>query len=225
MLTNMPYIPGSSLKGKLRSLAEKRGPNTPQNQPMGEGIRIHACGSQDCKVCLLYGVPASDKPSSPTRLMVKDVFLDDKKNERLFMAETDQPFTEVKYEVAIDRVTAKANPRPVERVPAGSTFGPMEMTLNIYRFSDLDLFQELLEVMRLLEDDYLGGGGSRGSGRIEFRELSVTIKPIDSYSQPQATLYSTDPTTLKGLIEQEEVLVKKMKELIRIPARSKPSNG
>jgi CRISPR-associated protein Csm3 len=205
LLTNEPYIPGSSLKGKLRSLAEKRA-NAVQNQGMGRGIRIHVCKNQDpCKICKLYGVPA-ENAQEPTRLAVKDMFLSPDSKTRLEAAETDLPFTEVKFEAAIDRVTAKANPRPVERVPRDTLFTGMEMVVTIYESSDFSLVFDLLETMRLLEDDFLGGSGSRGSGRICFEGLSITIKPAAFYHDPTTPIYQASFNSLDSLLSQKASL-------------------
>jgi CRISPR-associated protein Csm3 len=199
-LTNLPYIPGSSLKGKLRSLAEKSTLGLSFDFPPRAQTQIHVCASPDCKVCALYGVPA-EKAHLPTRLVVRDIPLTAESQKRLKEIDTDLPFTEVKYEAAIDRVTAKANPRPLERVPADSVFGPLEMILNIYRAQDFERLFDLLEAMRLLEDDYLGGAGSRGSGRVQFEGLSIKVKPVSLYGQPGQAASAFEPE----LPEEERV--------------------
>jgi CRISPR-associated protein Csm3 len=191
-LTNEPFIPGSSLKGKLRSLAEKREPNLVQNKSIGKNVKIHVCETKAayrvCPVCRLYGVPGQMESSAPTRLVVRDIFLNQESKDRLNAADTDLPFTEVKYEAAIDRVTSEATPRPLERVPADSVFAPFEIVFSVYEKSDLKLLARLVEAMRLLEDDYLGGSGSRGSGKIRFEKLAIQLKPVAVYMDPQASL-------------------------------------
>jgi len=131
-LTNRPYIPGSSLKGKIRSLLEKY-LGLPLNRPIGHTY-IHSCGKgdekkyPDCHVCQIFGVPGEVEFATPTRLVVRDVHLTDESARILTeQARTDLPYTEVKTEVAIDRVTSAANPRRIERVPAGASFGPAEL--------------------------------------------------------------------------------------------------
>jgi len=194
-LTNRPYIPGSSLKGKMRSLLEKY-KGLRQNQRIGQGY-IHSCGAdlrgeelrtrgrsdyQGCDVCQVFGVPGERDFSTPTRLVVRDVMMNEDSAERLKNAHTDLPFTEVKTEVSIDRVTSAANPRQMERVPAGTCFGPAELVYSIYSGDDCDprkdveRLQTLVEGLRLLEDDYLGGLGSRGSGKVCLKNLKVVVR-------------------------------------------------
>ncbi len=184
--TNQPYIPGTSLKGKLRSLAERREPGIEMNTRIGQGY-IHTCEDKKkridiCEVCKIFGMPGQAKANSPTRLVVRDVFLTEKSRDDLRSIDTDLPFTEIKYEASIDRVTAAATPRPVERVPAGAIFGDFEFIFSVYEQSDIDLLKKLFEYMRILEDDYLGGSGSRGYGKVKFENLILTIMPIESYA-------------------------------------------
>jgi CRISPR-associated protein Csm3 len=192
--TNEPYIPGSSLKGKMRSLSEKL-TGAPQNFTVHPGnregkgrVRIHVAHDADN----ISGKPDYDDPTygwinkvfgitgdagvwatAPNRLLVRDVLLAEASRDELNELKTDLPFTEVKWEAAIDRVTSAATPRQIERVPAGAVFGPMEFVFSLYEAGDDQLFGQVLTAMELLEDDYLGGHGSRGSGKIEFRTLRV----------------------------------------------------
>lgn len=159
-INNIPYIPGSSLKGKMRALVElyhgcaeeKRGTVGPSND------KNSVSGS-------LFGVAGDSNSSKPSRLIVRDAELD---VEACDFSNTDLPYTESKTEVAIDRVTSKANPRTFERVPAGAKF-KLNMVLNIFEGEDEEKLKNTLkQAMKLLEDDYLGGHGSRGYGQIKF---------------------------------------------------------
>lgn len=184
-VSGQPYIPGSSLRGKLRSLTEKYlGETTGQRISQSE---IHACKNKadylECPICNIFGITAEDF-NWPTRLLVRDVALDPDSAQSIRAAKTTLPYTEVKTEVAIDRITSQANPRDVERVPAGAVFGPMELVYNIYQEQDVSWLSVLLDAMQLLEDDYLGGHGSRGSGKIAFQNLSLTLKRANPYRQP-----------------------------------------
>lgn len=186
-LTNEPYIPGSSLRGKMRSLLE-RSHGLEYTQRIGPQVAIHRCANPEqyarCPVCVVFGVTSDERFATPARLLVRDVSLEQQSAARLERLKTTElPFTEVKWEVAIDRVTSAANPRQQERVPAGAVFGPFELVFSFYDnpSEDAARFGYVAEAMSLLEDDYLGGGGSRGSGRIAFRNLGVKVRTADDY--------------------------------------------
>jgi CRISPR-associated protein Csm3 len=87
----------------------------------------------------------------------------------------------VKSENAIDRITSQANPRTLERVPAGARFH-VRMVLDVLCEEDKALAARLIEGLRLLEDDALGGGGSRGSGRVRFANLKLVWRNRTFYS-------------------------------------------
>ncbi len=215
---NQPYIPGSSLKGKMRSLAEKL-IGAPQNFTVHQGdrqtgrgkVEIHSAqkGEEYEKywVNKVFGVTGDGGNwiSAPNRLIVRDVPMlsNPEANppregsvEHFLTIKTDLPFTEVKWEAAIDRVTSAATPRQIERVPAGAVFGPMELVFNVYLKEDVELFNNLLTAMQLLEDDYLGGHGSRGSGKIAFRDLNITLRRGGNYER------LTDPRFTGLTLEQ-----------------------
>ncbi|RLC85026.1 MAG: type III-A CRISPR-associated RAMP protein Csm3 [Chloroflexi bacterium] len=186
-LSNRPYIPGSSLKGKMRSQMEKFH-GLPQNRRIGQ-VTIHTCQNggdyANCVVCHIYGLPGDSDFSTSTRLVVRDVQLTKKSVKKLGSAKTDLPFSEVKWEAAIDRVTSAATLRQMERVPAGAVFGPVELVYSIYEQADVARFENVVEGMQLLEDDYLGGSGSRGSGKVAFRSIKLTAKSRANYRQGQ----------------------------------------
>lgn len=193
-LTNRPYIPGSSLRGKIRSLLEKYH-GLEQNQSIGQG-RIHSCTDEskysDCDVCQVFGVPGERKFATPTRLVVRDVHLSEGSAKKLEdSGRTDLPYTEVKTEVSIDRVTSAANPRQMERVPAGSTFGGAELVYSIYSGDDcdagkdVDRLRTVIEGLQLLEDDYLGGLGSRGSGKVRLQGIQVKVRAHGKLGEPE----------------------------------------
>ena len=207
-LTREPYIPGSSLRGKMRSLLDRH-LDRPLNKPIRQNpprVRIHECDKsadyKKCSVCQVFGVaPTRDmEDTMPTRLIVRDALLTAETRERFDEIDTDMPYTEVKTEVAIDRITSAATPRQHERVPAEATFGPMEMVHSLYTLDtdagasvdrEIELFDAVLTGMELLEDDYLGGSGSRGSGKIAFRKLRVIFKSRRYYEDPQAVPVTT----------------------------------
>ena len=188
-LTNRPYVPGSSLKGKMRSLLEKYHAK-PQNQRIGQGF-IHSCQTNEeyatCDICQVFGVPGERNFGTPTRLVVRDVHMSKESAEALEKANTDLPYTEVKTEVSIDRVTSAANPRQMERVPAGTVFSRAELVYSIYDGAgcdaqkDVQRLRVLAEGLQLLEDDYLGGQGSRGAGKIAIQNIKVAWRGGASY--------------------------------------------
>lgn len=162
---DVPYIPGSSLKGKMRCLLEQ------------------AAGAPkvglDEKVNNLFGITeskANNTSNQPSKIIVRDAMLsEDSKNMLLGCDNLDMPYTENKFENVIDRVKGIAqHPRQTERVPAGAEFCA-EFVINIW---DDDNEQEMMALfekgIRLLENDYLGGSGSRGYGQIKFGEMKKT---------------------------------------------------
>lgn len=188
-LNNEPYVPGSSLRGKMRALLERvRGLESESN---GEGgFRIHKTSKGDealfgwdpnTKLGRLFGV-AADKGGTPTRLIVRDAPLTPESAERLKNApNTDMPMTEVKTEVWIDRITSAANPRQTERVPAGAEFA-FELILTLVGGDDPAEYLNLVyEGLRLVEADTLGGKGSRGYGQVKFTVREVVARTAAQY--------------------------------------------
>lgn len=164
-LNNIPYIPGSSLKGKMRALVEiangcvevDRGKVGPSKDP-------------DSVSGKLFGVATGSDNNRPSRLIVRDAELD---VDACDFSNTELPYTESKTEVTIDRVTAKAMPRTFERVPAGAKF-KLNMVLNVFEGEDeKELKKTLKQAIELLQDDYLGGHGSRGYGQIKIEGLDI----------------------------------------------------
>ena len=94
----------------------------------------------------------------------------------------DDELTEVKSENAVDRITSQANPRTLERVPSGARFR-FRMVLDVLCEEDKPLLARVAEGLRLLEDDALGGGGSRGSGRVRFSGLNLAWRGKDYYAK------------------------------------------
>ena len=173
--TNFPYIPGSSIKGKMRSLMEWYHGNVAESN--GEPCK---CGA--CDICTVFGCSASNKGDDkekakkrgPTRLIVRDAKLSKKYADEFLVGKTH--LVEEKHENSINRITAVANPRPIERVVPGVEFD-FEMLFRVIELNETntqsdnnDLFKEIvLKSLALLEHDYLGGGGSRGNGKVSFQ--------------------------------------------------------
>lgn len=202
---NQPYIPGSSLKGKMRCLLEQVLGENPDGKSKNTGSIVSE----------LFGASEKDKhklPSCPSRLIVRDSFMTKDSVIKWQDSEfTDLPYTEVKMENTIDRLKGTAgNPRKTERVPAGVVF-EIKIVINLFHKPEASEAQleaqqkEYLETLeagfRLLEQDYLGGSGSRGYGQIEIQrekgKLQVAHYKINSGAvevAPQETQTYT-PTT------------------------------
>lgn len=174
---NQPYIPGSSLKGKIRSLLEiASGANA--------DTQFKDYSEQSIVIPQLFGWFGPDKKGgNPSRLIVRDANLTDKSVEHFENSEfTDLPYSEVKFENVINRLDGKAeHPRQIERVPAGAVFD-IEFVINIMDDSDEAAFLSLLKSgIALLENDYLGGSGTRGYGHVKIDLQEPIHKTADEY--------------------------------------------
>lgn len=162
---DVPYIPGSSLKGKMRCLLEQ----------VAGASKV----GLDAQVNNLFGITenkANNTENQPSKIIVRDAMLsDDSKKTLLDCDNLDMPYTENKFENVIDRVKGIAqHPRQTERVPAGAEFNA-EFLINVWDDDDEQELMALFEKgIRLLENDYLGGSGSRGYGQIKFGEMKKT---------------------------------------------------
>jgi CRISPR-associated protein Csm3 len=175
--TREPYIPGSSLKGKIRSLLEMRSGlmTVTGGKPLGADILRKksvegASRDEAMKILRIFGVSGADSDETseigPTRASFADCPLT--ANSRDLARANNWPLTEVKSENSIDRIKGVAqNPRFTERVPAGMEFDFMVALKKMATDSE-DLLDFLLEGMKLVEYDALGGSGSRGYGRVRF---------------------------------------------------------
>ena len=216
-----PYIPGSSLRGKIRSLLEQfSGAAVPSelvyvSRRKGQEVRIHQSDRPDDEICLLFGrnagrmervtgEPLDSHNATPARLAVFDAPLDLDSITAPMRENLDDELTEVKNENAIDRITSQANPRTLERVPAGARFR-VRFIVYILCDEDAPLIAQLVQGLRLLEDDALGGGGSRGSGLVHFTNLKLLWRNREYYSSgaPQKELLAgADVTALQKFITE-----------------------
>jgi CRISPR-associated protein Csm3 len=195
----LPYIPGSTLRGRLRSLLEQSsGLAVPSelvyvSKRKGQEVRIHQSNRADDDVCVLFGrnpgrverVSGDSLDAAnvtPSRLAVYDAPLVVESITPQMRENLDDELTEVKSENAVDRITSQANPRTLERVPAGARFR-IRLILDLLCEEDKALAARLAEGLRLLEDDALGGGGGRGSGRVKFASLKVAWRGKDYYAK------------------------------------------
>src|SRR5271165_3565952 len=203
----LPYVPGSSLRGKLRSLLEQTtGLAIPAelvylSKRRGQEVRIHQSDRPDDEICLLFGrnpgrlekvvggESMESGTASPARLTVYDAPLLADSITPQMRENLDDELTEVKSENAVDRITSQASPRTLERVPAGARFR-IRLILDVLCEEDKALAGRLAEGLRLLEDDALGGGGGRGSGRVKFGSLKLAWRGKDYYAKgtPETSL-------------------------------------
>lgn len=251
-LTRQPYLPGSSIKGKLRSILERL-LNKPVNRPGGSGTYRYESddlesgftevagqfiafeGARTCAVSRVFGStgtncwikssivrdqelerlnnPAITRDgeeylkvkgrNAPARLIVRDCHLLPDSAEKLQKIDTGLYMTEWKFENGIDRITAAANPRQLERVPAGSEF-KFELVYTVEDASQaVEDLKNLAIAVAILEDDALGGHGSRGYGKVRFQNFEFSYRDINQYRQlaSGATASLTSPFPIKDTSE------------------------
>src|SRR6266478_272616 len=162
----------------------------------GQEVRIHQSDRPDDEICLLFGRNPGrlDRVSgdaletsvaTPARLTLYDAPLIAESITPQMRENMDDELTEVKSENAIDRITSQANPRTLERVPAGARFH-FRVVMDVLCNEDKELFPRVIEGLRLMEDDSLGGGGSRGSGRVRFSGLKMVWRGRGFYASGAA---------------------------------------
>ncbi|MDG6027833.1 MAG: type III-A CRISPR-associated RAMP protein Csm3 [Candidatus Brocadia sp.] len=218
-VTKEPYIPGSSIKGKMRSLLEwklqlidtRKQVGEKKNKDFGEVHKFGGigCRTKDCPICVVFGTSADNAELGPTRLVVRDAFLCDKYRQELVKKSDWSPFdlTEDKSENSINRITARANPRNMERVIPGAKF-LFKMSYRVFERDlsdrkgdngngDEGLFSHVLDGLRLIEKDTLGGAGSRGCGQVSFK-IKVAENDWRTLDDVQPTDFNTDPVISPG---------------------------
>lgn len=233
-ITQQPYLPGSSIKGKLRSTLERL-LNKPLNRAGGSdtyryesddlengyteianGQFVAFEGAAICPVSRVFGSTGGSKcwlpttvaqeaelmernahtktidgvehvkvkgRNAPARLMVRDAHLLSESVKQLEKIDTGLYMTEWKFENGLDRVTAAANPRQLERVPAGAKFY-FEMTYTVENEAQaLEDLKNVAIALAILEDDALGGHGSRGYGKVRFENFEFYYRGVEQYRQ------------------------------------------
>ena len=180
-ITQEPYIPGSSIKGKVRSLLEWRS-GFVSNGPLGWPDYVNNHSDKVLAILKLFGVggqvltDAQAKEIGPTRLSFWDCSL---LPEWISSVRTSEgSYTEVKTENSIDRIAGTAkNPRQTERVPADARF---DFKVTVKVLDDENLLDTLLAGLKLLELDGIGGSVSRGYGKVKFEKLSLDGNDISA---------------------------------------------
>ncbi len=259
-LTQHPYLPGSSIKGKLRSILE-RFFNKPLNRNGGSGTYRYESddiedgytqidgqlipyqGAKNCPISRSFGSTGANNcwikksiaeeqklkfdetrsvngeeeeyakikgRNTPARLIIRDCYLEEDSADKLKRIDTGLYMTEWKFENGIDRVTSAANPRQLERVPAGSRF-KFEM---VYTVEDIEQAVEDLKniaiALTILEDDALGGHGSRGYGKIRFDNFYPSYHDFEAYRQQ----IETEKASFKSFISKRDQPIKNTSELL-----------
>ena len=160
--TNKPMIPGSSLKGKMRTLLAKR---------YNEVIQANPNNDAECITRVFGSAKKDDKGKvKPSKILISDMFV---VNEEEIRNRGIQNLTEVKFENSINRATAVANPRQIERAVKGLQFG-VDIIYEAEAGKEGEIEEDIkviAEAMRMLQYDYLGGSGSRGYGKVKFYNL------------------------------------------------------
>lgn len=179
-VSDLPFIPGSSLKGKLRSLFELNDKESAQSVMKNGG---NPATDDNSKAVKIFGVSADNNKALnfPTRLIVRDSFPTEESIELWNKQEDIVRGAELKDENKLNRITSAATPRSIERIPKGSVFA-FEFIFSVYE-EDEDNLMGVFEAMRLLEDNYLGGSGSRGYGKVKFANISITKRGQDYYKK------------------------------------------
>ena len=165
-LTKQPIIPGSSLKGKIRTLLAR-------SHSTKEYV-LNQIEDDIPQIKRLFGTAAQGSAGGKAaRLQFSDIRMTEESRRQFDRMDLDTYIGEIKFENGINRVTAGATPRQIERVPAGTEFA-FTLVYNIERMDELMEDMEMLrDGLHLLQMDYLGGHGSRGYGRISLREFTA----------------------------------------------------
>lgn len=161
--TNLPMIPGSSLKGKMRTLLAKT--------YNGNGKMPAKPDDDDERLIRLFG-SAKKERLKRSRIIISDMVMC---NDKELREQGLESMTEVKFENSINRLTAVANPRQIERAVRGSQFD-IDFIYEVEEENEIvEDFETLSQGMKLLQYDYLGGHGSRGYGKVKFNDLQADV--------------------------------------------------
>ena len=175
-VNGLPYIPGSSLKGKMRSILEIKAGTFNQ-------VKGGPCTCGNCDICKMFGCGSPKDAKEMTRFIFRDAMITTESEKVLREAQEEKGvnFAEVKSENWIDRKTGRAGNgglRTQERVPEGTTF-KFEISIRVFDTDDKTDFQnKIQEGLKLMEQDYLGSSGSRGYGKIKFLDLTFDNQPF-----------------------------------------------
>ena len=187
--TQQPYIPGSSLKGKMRSLLEWRSGvvGESKGKPVSISLLNELSGNKKHLaeiIIRLFGTAGDSKNDTQaeaigiTRLSFWDCSLSTEWLEKV--EKNNWLYTEAKSENTINRITGTAdNPRQTERVPAEAVFD-FKLGMKIVEDSEQSFVETVLAGLKLLELDGIGGSGSRGYGKIKFVDLKLNGEDLQT---------------------------------------------
>lgn len=162
--SRLPMIPGSSLKGKLRTLLARK--------YNADAFSSHKY--DDIRIKRLFGSSTESKSIIPCRLIFSDAVLESESRDKILESGA-TGVTEVKFENTINRATGVANPRQIERVVRGAEF-PLDIVYDVIDLKEIaEDFEILADGLNLLQYDYIGGNGSRGYGKIKFKDLDMEL--------------------------------------------------
>ena len=172
--TGNPYIPGSSLKGKMRYLLEWYTGRVSKDGKVYDGKNLSRESENDLLLNVFGGTAGGNGRKGPTRITVKDIFLsEDSEKEVKRMKERTGTDTELKTENSINRLDSSANPRNLERVPRNLIFD-LKINFKVLNIDKKDEIKKIIkEGLKLVEIEGLGGSVSRGSGQIKFENLKI----------------------------------------------------
>ncbi|NTW88342.1 MAG: type III-A CRISPR-associated RAMP protein Csm3 [Desulfobulbaceae bacterium] len=222
-ITNEPYIPGSSLRGRMRSLLEKKNGKPLTEMTKGIWMEIYENdGKEDdengnkqkarkSEVCRVFGNAHTGLPSI---LIVRDALYTDKTKKDDGYIKSDLPVTEAKIEIAVDRITAQALPRTIERVPSGARFD-FSMVYRVQQDENhpqslANIEKDVTNILEALKDieefDGLGGNTARGHGQVKFhlKPLQVTVLEI----KQEALEIPGEKLNTKGFYDLKEMITK-----------------
>ena len=203
-ITGYPYIPGSSLKGKLRSLIELSDIPSSESVIANDG---NVATDENCISTKLFGLTPNDikkidtDKNYQTRIIVRDSQPTEKTIEMWNQYNDLSGGSELKWENTINRITSKATPRNIERVPKGSEFD-FEIIFSVYDENEFENIIKLLESMKLLENNYLGGSGSRGSGQVKFSNINIVKRGLGYYTNDEDELPIITDLNINDSIEK-----------------------
>jgi len=183
-LTGEPMIPGSSLKGKMRTLLAKA---------LANNYITQECNRDPVEIKRLFGSAGDNRTKEDpkaARLQFADAFL-----ANAAMLKKRGSLTEVKFENTISRMTAVANPRQIERVVRGSEF-IIKMVYDMEVAEEIKAdFENIARALKLMSMDYLGGHGTRGYGKVGFTNFKISVK---------SGVCEQDVTVLEDILKEVE---------------------